>query len=77
MMLMRGVAAVYFAVFTIMVTWPGFTLFNRVTPFILGLPFNLFFLACLILGGMIVLWLLHGAEERAEARSRDRADGAR
>lgn len=61
---MRVVTAVYFCFFLLAVTWPGFSLFNRVEPLILGLPFNLFSLAILILIGMGVLYALYLSEPR-------------
>ncbi|MGF1453906.1 MAG: hypothetical protein ACFB6R_00870 [Alphaproteobacteria bacterium] len=63
MTLVRLCAVVYFAFFAIAVTWPGFTLVNRVEPLILGLPFNLFALAVLILGGMGVLYALYRTQD--------------
>ncbi len=61
---MRRVTLIYLICFLLTVTWPGFTLINRPTPLILGLPFNLFCLAVLILGGMGVLYALYRSEEK-------------
>ena len=60
---MRLLALTYFVGFLAAVTWPGFTLFNRPTPIILGLPFNLFCLSVLILSGMGVLYALYRSEK--------------
>ncbi|RZO67044.1 MAG: permease [Parvularculaceae bacterium] len=59
---MRRVTLVFFIGFLVLTTWPGFTLLNRPTPFILGLPFNLFALVVLIIAGMGVLFALYLSE---------------
>ncbi|MEO1015373.1 MAG: hypothetical protein AAFX08_09340 [Pseudomonadota bacterium] len=61
---MRRVTFIYLTFFLLAVTWPGFTLINRPTPIVLGLPFNLFCLAVLILAGMGVLYALYRSEGR-------------
>ncbi|MEM8800588.1 MAG: hypothetical protein AAGF15_10970, partial [Pseudomonadota bacterium] len=43
----RLFVAAYILVFLLATVWPGALLFNRVEPLILGLPFNLFFIALL------------------------------
>ncbi len=58
----RGVALAYFIAFTFLVIWPGALIYNRATPLILGLPFNLFVIALLVLGGLAVLFMLYRAE---------------
>ncbi|MEL6238741.1 MAG: hypothetical protein AAFQ90_09140 [Pseudomonadota bacterium] len=62
----RIVVAVYLAIFLAFTTWPGATLLNSVRPFILGLPFNLFCIALLIVGGLAVLAALYASEKRAD-----------
>jgi len=59
---MRRVTLYFFIFFVLIVTFPGFALLNRPTPFILGLPFNLFCLAVLVLSAMAVLYALYRAE---------------
>ena len=66
----RWLTAIYMITFLIAVTWPGFLLFNRVTPIILGLPFNLFCIALFILIGMAVLFLLYRSEQRRDGEKR-------
>lgn len=66
----RWLTAVYMIAFLLAVTWPGFLLFNRVTPIILGLPFNLFFIALLITVGMGVLFILYRSEQRRDEEKR-------
>jgi len=60
----RWSVAVYMLIFLALTTWPGATLVNAVEPFILGLPFNLFFIAVLILGGLGILTALYFSEKR-------------
>jgi TRAP-type C4-dicarboxylate transport system permease small subunit len=62
--IIRWLTAVYMFAFLIAVIWPGFLLFNRVTPIIIGLPFNLFCIALFIVIGMAVLFLLYRSEQR-------------
>lgn len=56
---MRVFTLIFFIGFLAMVTWPGFGLVNRPTPFVLGLPFNLFAIAALVIAGMAVLYALY------------------
>lgn len=59
----RWLTAIYMGIFLIAMTWPGFMLFNRVTPLIFGLPFNLFCIALFIIIAMAVLFLLYRSEQ--------------
>lgn len=56
----------YLLLYTVALTWPGMLPFNRVRPFVLGLPFSLFWVALWVGGGVLVLW----AVDRIEARHR-------
>ncbi len=67
---MRAGAAIYFALFLIFVTWPGFVPFNRPLPLVLGLPFNLAAIALWVAGGAVVLFALDRSEERNRKRRR-------
>ncbi|MEL6708052.1 MAG: hypothetical protein AAFP79_07205 [Pseudomonadota bacterium] len=60
----RWCVAVYMLFFLALTTWPGVTLINRVEPFVLGLPLNLFMIAVLILGGLALLTALYLSEKR-------------
>ena len=60
----RILAAVYFLLFALAVTWPGMVPFNRVFPLVLGLPFSLAWIAFWVTGGIVVLWIVDGAERR-------------
>lgn len=62
----RALAALYFVAFAVAVTWPGVVPFNRVRPFVLGLPFVMVWTALWVLGSLFVLWWL----DRVEARHR-------
>ena len=61
---MRRLVAAYMLLFLLATTWPGATLFNQATPFVLGLPFNLFVLASLISVALCLLALLYLSETR-------------
>lgn len=62
----RWWVAAYTLVFLFLTTWPGALIFNRVEPLILGLPFNLFCLALLILIALGMLTALYLSEQRSE-----------
>ena len=59
----RAVLAFFVLVFLAMI-FPLVTVFSRVHPMILGLPFFLFYLTVLLLGSFLVLLLLFRWEER-------------
>jgi len=56
-------------VFAVAVTWPGMTLVNRIDPMILGLPFNLAWVAGWVVIGFVLLVLLDRAVTREEDQS--------
>ena len=64
----RVAAVAYFLLFVGAVTWPLYLPFNRIEPYVLGLPFSMVWVALWVLGGAGVLFLL----DRAEARERRR-----
>ena len=61
----RLAVVAYMIFFLGVTTWPGVMLVNRVQPLILGLPFNLFFLALIIMGALVLLAALYRAEQSA------------
>lgn len=61
----RYLTVAYMAFFVLLTIWPGATLINRIEPFVLGLPLNLFLIALLILGGLAVLTALYLSEKRS------------
>jgi len=62
----RWMTGAYMLVFLLATTWPGAQLINKVEPFILGLPFNLFAIALLIIGALVMLTALYVSEQRSE-----------
>lgn len=61
----RIAVTAYMLLFLLATIWPGALLFNDVQPLILGLPFNLFFIAVLITGGLGALTALYFSEQRS------------
>ncbi|MYC98856.1 MAG: DUF3311 domain-containing protein [Gammaproteobacteria bacterium] len=85
--LVRAATTIYFVLFLVFVTWPGFVPFNRPLPLVLGLPFNMAAIGLWVGLGAVVLFVLDRSEERhrrggpaRDARSRpgqdSRAGGA-
>ena len=64
----RIIAALYLLGFAAAVTWPGMTLFNRVEPKVLGLPFNMAWIALWLLLGMDVLTIVDVVERKGRRR---------
>ena len=67
-------AAGFFLLFTVAVTWPGMIPFNRVEPMVLGLPFNMVWIAFWVVLSFVVLVLvdrLHEASREDERRGED------
>jgi hypothetical protein len=53
--LVPGLAVVYFVAMAVFLTYPGYVPFNRVRPFVLGMPFTLFWQVLWISGAVLVL----------------------
>lgn len=64
--------------YTVFLTWPGVTAFNRVQPLVFGLPFIMFWIMVWVVLVGVGFALLHAAETRAAATSETRhgADGS-
>ncbi|MEO0883694.1 MAG: hypothetical protein AAFY34_13335 [Pseudomonadota bacterium] len=60
----RWAVIAYMLLFLLATTWPGAMLFNHVQPLVLGLPFNLFVIALLIIGALGLLTALYISEQR-------------
>lgn len=60
--LVRAGTAIYFVLFLLFVTWPGFIPFNRPLPLVLGLPFNMIAIALWVAVGAVVLFVLDRSE---------------
>ncbi len=58
----RTLALIFFAAYTLALTYPGFVPFNRIRPFVLGLPFSFFWVVLWVAASLLVLWILHHAE---------------
>ena len=65
--LVRAATTIYFVLFLIFVTWPGFVPFKRPLPLVLGLPFNMAVIALWVGFGAVVLFVLDRSEERHRA----------
>ena len=79
--LVRAATTIYFVLFLVFVTWPGFVPFNRPLPLVLGLPFNMAAIGLWVGLGAVVLFVLDRSEERnrrggpaRDARSRPGQD---
>lgn len=59
----RRLAAVFFLAYTVALTYPGMIPFNRIRPFILGLPASMVWVAVWIVLSILVLVGLDRAEE--------------
>jgi len=53
--LVPALAVLYYAAMIFFVTYPGYVPFDRVRPFVLGMPFSLFWQVCWIVGAGLVL----------------------
>ncbi len=64
----RVAAGAYFLLFAAAVTWPLYVPFNRIEPYVLGLPFSMVWVALWVAVGAGVLFLLDRAETRERRR---------
>ena len=62
--LVPTLAVLYYVVMTIAVTYPGYVPANRITPFVFGMPFSLFWQVLWICGAILVLSGVFFWEER-------------
>jgi hypothetical protein len=67
----RRLVAAFFAINLIALTFPGVLPFNRLRPFILGLPFNFFWVVLWVVLGGVALWWLDARTHGAPSRTRD------
>jgi hypothetical protein len=61
-----GAATVVFVGAFFGTMWPVYTLFNRIRPFVLGVPFSLFYLVFLALACFLTLFGLFRWEDRRD-----------
>lgn len=64
----RWITGVYMLAFLLATTWPGAMLINQAKPIILGLPFNLFMIAMLIVGALGLLTALYVSEQKTRPK---------
>lgn len=57
---------VFFVVYFVALSWPVMRGFNRVEPFVLGLPFSMAWVVAWVLLGWLVLILRYRSDGRAE-----------
>lgn len=70
----RALTVAYLVLMTISVTWPGFLLFARIEPLILGLPFSMAWIAGWVAGVVVVLYLLDRVEKRHRTEGQPQRD---
>ncbi len=63
----RILGVVFFLANVVAVTWPGLVPFNRVRPFVLGMPFVMVWLTGWIVAAMVVLLVIDRAEQREDS----------
>lgn len=67
----RRVTWIYHLLFLFAVVWPGQSWINTPRPLVLGLPFQMVWIALWVVGSLFVLWGL----DTAEARNRNHRGG--
>jgi hypothetical protein len=63
-----AIAVAFFTLYTVALTWPGALPFNRIRPFVLGVPFSLAWVTLWVILGGLTIWALdrairHDADE--------------
>lgn len=58
----RTLAWIFFALFTVAVTWPGYLPFNRIRPLVLGLPFSMVWVAFWVVLAFLVFLVIDHVE---------------
>jgi len=59
-----AVAGAFFVLYLVAISWPGIQPFNRIRPFVLGLPFSMAWVTGWVIAGGLVLWWLERREDR-------------
>jgi hypothetical protein len=65
----RVLFVVFFIAYTVLLTYPGLLWFNRIRPFVFGLPFTMAWIALWIVLGFIVFLITNAAVERENAET--------
>lgn len=68
--LVPALSVVYFLAMAFFLTYPGYVPFDRIRPFVFGLPFSLFWQVMWICGSVLVLTSVFLWETHARPRSR-------
>ena len=71
----RGGTVLFFILFVVAVTWPGMVPFNRIEPYILGLPFSMAWIAFWVVLSFLMLLFLDHTEERSRKGADEPPDG--
>lgn len=64
----RRATAAFFLVYAVATTYPGLLPFNRARPFILGVPFTLFWVALWVVLGLVMFLVLDRSRRAAPRR---------
>jgi len=65
----------YFVAMAVFLTYPGYVPFDRIRPFVFGLPFSLFWQVMWICGAVLVLTTVFLWETRVRARNGGPGEG--
>lgn len=63
------IAWAYHLAFAAAVTWPGQTLVNVPSPFVLGMPRQMAWVAAWLVGSLLVLWRMEAARKRSRGEA--------
>jgi hypothetical protein len=72
--LVPSLGVAYFLAMAVFVTYPGYVPFDKIRPFVFGMPFSLFWLVLWICGSVFVLAAVFFWETNREARSLGSSD---
>ena len=78
--LVPTLAVLYYLAMIFFVTYPGYVPFDRIRPFVLGMPFSMFWQVCWIVGagfvlGGVYLWEKNRRTEADETRPSASSEG--
>lgn len=57
---------IYFIVVVLATVWPIYLIGNRVEPYVLGMPFSMFWIAMCVMAGLVGMIFLYRFEKRWE-----------
>lgn len=73
--LVPSLGTAYFLAMVFFVTYPGYVPFDRIRPFVLGMPFSLFWQVLWICGAVLVLAGVFLWEQNRQGRSAQTGNG--